>query len=455
LAEPDAYAAVHSQARRPWRAFIAALAAGAIIRAAALPFPGTGDVLIWKTWAVNAAATGPSRLYGVGAGAAAPREYHLLHFGEFEAIADYPPLALDELGAAAWLYGRATGTDIRDGRTLTVVIKALPVAFEVMLVALLFVAIRKIAGDAAARWAAVAYWLNPAALISASFGGYLDALFVLPAVASLVAATSGWAALAGGLAVASVLTKPQGIFIVPAVVIAAWNAPERPRRSVMTALAAGAAAGAGIVVAPVVAAGAWWNMVHGVASQGNEIYLSMEGYNFWWAAGHGLWTAYAWQRGLAVWPVLIGPVARIPFTRAAAHGLPFLRVAGATMAVAAVAWGAWVGRRARDLSLVAALGAFCVHAFAVLGPQVHENHLFAAMPLLVVASAERKRYVPMLIAVSVFLSLSMVFYIFSDEERRFVLSRSLTVIDTTLLLALFNCALLLWHAAVLRKEARS
>jgi hypothetical protein len=115
----------------------------------------------------------------------------------------------------------------------------------------------------------------------------------------------------------------------------------------------------------------------------------------------------------------------------------------------------WIGRRTRDLSLLAAVGAFSVHAYAVLGAQVHENHLFAAMPLLVIASTVRRRFVPILAGVSVFLTLSMLFYFFSDQESRWALPRSLTLLDTTLLLAVFNCGLFVWHGAVLRAEARA
>ena len=446
---------VPGSARGPWLV-LAAIVAGLLVRAAALPFQGTGDVVIWKVWAYNAAMDGSSRLYGVGATSAVPSQYPLLRFGEFEAVADYPPLALQELGIAALAYGRATDNRFQDARAFTVFIKAIPVAFEAALCAALFIVLRRTAGEAAARWAVVAYWLNPAAIINASFSGYLDPLFVLPAVAALMAATSGRPMLAGALIAASVLTKPQGIFIVPAVAVALWNAGDPGlRRRRLTAGAAGAAILSSVVVAPFVVAGAWWNMVHGVSSQATEIFVSMDGYNFWWIAGHGLWVAYAWQRGLDAWAVFMAPVERIPFVRAAAHGLPFLRVAGTMLALAGIGWGVLAGRRARDLSMVAAVGAFSVHAYAVLGAQVHENHLFAAMPLLVVAAATRRRFVPVLAGVSVFLAFSMIFYIFGAEESQRVLSRSLTLVDTTLLLAAFNCVLFVWHASVLRAEARA
>ena len=421
-----------------------------------MPFAGTGDVLVWKTWSYNAAVNGAGRLYGVGATSEEPSQYHLLRFDGFEAIADYPPLALEELGLVGRAYLYATNGRFPNTRALTVVIKALPVAFEVGLVGLLFLAVRRTSGGAAARWAVVGYWLNPAAIISASFGGYLDALFVLPAAASLVAAVGGWPALAGGLIAASVLTKPQGIFIVPAVIVALWNAGDPERRPWRLAVAAvGVAVVSAVVVGPIVAAGAWWNMVYLIKSQTSEIEVSMEGYNFWWIAGHFLWMAYAWQRGLSVWSVFTAPVARIGFDRAAAHGLPYLRVVGTMLAAAGILWGAWIGRRARDLSLVAAVGAFSVHAYAVLGAQVHENHLFAAMPLLVVAAARRRRFVPILAGVSAFLALGMIFYILTDPEGPFVLSRTLTFVDTTLLLAVFNCVLFVWHAKVLQAEAEA
>ena len=41
----------------PWPALLA-LVAGAAIRASALPLPGTGDMIAWKTWSYAAATEG-------------------------------------------------------------------------------------------------------------------------------------------------------------------------------------------------------------------------------------------------------------------------------------------------------------------------------------------------------------------------------------------------------------
>jgi len=432
-----------------------AIALGIVLRLAALPLPGAADLPAWKTWSYNAAVARTSLLYGTGARAGDRLEDHVLKYEAYESMVDYPPLVLYELAPVGWLFGWLTDGRFRDSVLFTVLIKAAPVVFEAAFTALLFAALRRTAGPPAARWAVMAYWLNPAALLSASVGGYLDALFVLPAAGSLVAATSGWPAVAGGLITASALTKPQGLFVVPAVLIGLWNAgdpAQRSRRLVHAAV--GAAAVSILVVGPVVVAGAWWNLVYALGSQAAEVEITMEGYNFWWIAGHFLWTAYAWQRGLSAWSVFTGPVARVPFVRAAVHGLPYLRVIGTVMAAAGILWGAWTGRRARELWHVAAVGAFSVHAFAVLGAQVHQNHLFAAMPLLVIASAERRRFVPILVGVTAFISLSLLFVLPVGPDGPFVLSRTWTFLDTTLLLAVFNCLLFVWHAKILGEESR-
>ena len=119
-----------------------------------------------------------------------------------------------------------------------------------------------------------------------------------------------------------------------------------------------------------------------------------------------------------------------------------------------IGWGIWIGRRARDLSLLAAVAAFSMHASATLGPQVHESNLFAALPLLVLAAATRRRFVSILAGVTVVLALSMSFYYFTGDEASIALwSRTVTFIDATLLIAIGNCVLLAWHAVVLRDEA--
>ena len=323
-----------------------------------------------------------------------------------------------------------------DGRfpdtvALTVTMKVLPVVFEIGIVATLFVALRRTSGEDQARWAAVAYWLNPAAIACASIGGYLDTLPALPALAALVSAAIGLPAFAGGLAACAVLTKPQGVLILPAMFLAVWNIGD-PRRAFRLKRAMAAALGglvvSAIVLTPVVAAGVWSNMIHMLKTLTDDESLSMSAYNFWWLAGHAMTAAYASMRGGSLWTAVTAPVTYVAFDRAAAHGLGHLRAAGTVLAVAGIGWGLWIGRRARDLPLVAAVAGFSVYAYSMLATRVHENHAFIAIPLLVAAAAGRRRFVPVLAAVSAWFTLNLVFYGVVSDDGRFAVPRMLTVV---------------------------
>jgi hypothetical protein len=427
-----------------------ALAAGVMIRIAALPLPGAGDVDPWKVWSYHAITEGVAKLYGTGS----PPAYTDFTFHDKTAPVNYPPLALYELAVVGRVYAFATGGRFPDTVALTVALKLLPVFFEGGIIVLLFEAIRRTVGDTRARWAVASYWLNPAALVSASIGGYLDTLTALPALAALVAAAVGWPVAAGALVACAALTKPQGALVFPAVLLAVWNqsdARSGARLKSLAAVSAGGLAVSAIILAPVAAVGAWPNMVFMLKTMWDDQSLSMSAYNFWWLAGHAMTMGYASIRGIGLWTALTSPVVYVSFDRAAAHGLPYLRAAGTALAATGIGWGLWIGRRVSDLSLVSAVAAFSVCSYALLATRVHENHAFVAIPLLVAAASGRKRFTPILWAVSAWFTLNVVFYGITDDGR-FNIPRSLTVVDTTLLVAMLGCLSLLWFARVLYAE---
>jgi len=105
-----------------------------------------------------------------------------------------------------------------------------------------------------------------------------------------------------------------------------------------------------------------------------------------------------------------------------------------------------------DLWLLAGLAGFCVHAYATLSAQVHENHLFAAVPLLVLAAAGRPGFRPIAAGVSAVVALNLnLFYGFGDGIG-YALPRAIAIVDFTVIVALFNCFLLSWHAVVLSRQ---
>ncbi|MCU1384322.1 MAG: hypothetical protein JWL71_3019 [Acidobacteria bacterium] len=463
--------------------FAAIVLAGILIRAIALPGPGTGDLTIWKVWSYNA-RHGVGDMYGVGG---TPPERRELTYAGAAATVDYPPLALVELGAAGHAYWFWSHRHFPNATPLNAFVKLPALIAEIGLVLLLFAIVRAQLGSGAARLTASLYWLNPAALFDASILGYLDAQYLFPAVAALAAAAAGWPAVAGALIAAAILTKAQGIFIAPAVALAIWTtgAPEKRRERMLVAAAAGLLA-TGVVIAPVAAAGGWPNMLQALGRLATHDMLSANAANLWWVIGYLLRAWYS-MHDMGVWAALIAPARILGIQRVIDIGYPDPRTIGIALTIGATGWALWTAATCRtsylasrtshlapcpphlapptphlaprtphlaspshpDLWLLAGLAGFLVHAYATLSAQVHENHLFAAVPLLVLASAGRGAFRPIAIGVSAVVVLNLnLFYGFGDGVG-YALPRAITIVDATVLVALVNCFLLLWHARVL------
>ncbi len=214
-------------ARPPRRWFIAALVAGAIVRAAALPLPGTHDTVPWKIWSYNAAREGVSRLYGVGG---SPPDHRVITYLNAETTVNYPPLALYELGLAGRVYRWLNHGQFPNTPPLFIAIKAPAAIADAAFAVLLFVVVRRRRGESVAQWATIVYWLNPGVILDGAVLGYLDPQYALPAAASLIAAAGGWFVSAGALAAAALLTKPQALVALPALaLVLLWTSGGWPR----------------------------------------------------------------------------------------------------------------------------------------------------------------------------------------------------------------------------------
>ena len=300
----------------------------------------------------------------------------------------------------------------------------------------------------------------PAALFDASILGYLDAPYVLPAMAALAAAVAGWPAIAGALIAASILTKAQGVFIAPAVALALWTSGARDTRiRRFLSAAGGASAAAVLILAPVIAAGGWRNMLQALGRLAQHDMLSANAANLWWVIGYLLRVRYS-IHDMGAWAAFTAPARILGIQRVIEIGYPDPRMIGIVLTVAAAAWALWRAYQfaisnwqfAIDLWLIAGVAAFIVHAYATLSAQVHENHLFAAVPLLVMASAGRRAFAPIAVGVSAVVALNLnLFYGFGDGIG-YAVPRGITVIDLTVILAIVNCFLLSWHAAVLKRQ---
>ncbi len=435
------------------RTFAAFLLLGLLIRLAGLALPGTPDTMVWKIWSYNGARLGATRLYGVGGN---PPERRLLEYGGEATTVDYPPLSLYEFSAAGHII-RALRPTFPNDAILGASLKLLPVLAEVGLAILLL--------RVGSRGAALAYWLNPAAILNASYLGYTDSLFVLPAVAALVAADVGWLEVAGGLFGAALLTKVQAILIGPVFLLILL-----PGFGRLVRFAAGMVYVAIAAIAPFVFAGAAPNMLQALASLTHHDMLSGYAANVWWIVTYLIRASYA-VGDLGAWAAFTMPVRILAITRTLEIGLPNPRPFAMMLVLITFIWAvrkAKVGRtlsgRAADSPATAtparmsgppdvcqlsAVGAFLVHAYFVLAVQVHENHLFMAIPLLALAASGRPAFRPILIAVSAIAALNFNLFYGIDGRGWLALPRGITIVDASVVLSAANAVALIWHARVL------
>jgi hypothetical protein len=420
-----------------------------LVRLGAMPLDGTEDMMVWKTWSYGALHQGVTSLYGVGG---SPPVRGLVHWGNRSTTVDYPPLALYELAVAGLAY-QTFFPEFENTRWLNAAVKLPGLLSESALTWCLYAFARRRYGIPAARWAALAYWANPASVLNGAVLGYLDPLTALPAMASIGMATLGPAMVAGALLALACLTKAQAVFLVPVVVLAAWNSSKTKPVWAAARTVVAAAIVALVVVLPYLFIGAGRNVAQGVSSLLRHDMLSAYAANLWWVVTYFMRASYA-VADMGAWAAWTMPMRILGMSTIVRLGYPDPRPF-ATAAVAVVAlWALWQARQSRDLSLFCALGAFIVHAYFVLGVAVHENHLYLAVPLLALAASARQRLRQIHLTLSVVIALNL--FLFFGLGRAVPLPpRTFTIIDATVLLAAVNCAVFVWHARVFNDECRA
>jgi Gpi18-like mannosyltransferase len=425
--------------------FAVALLAGAAIRVSVLPIRVAEIDESWRAWSYHAATDGAAQIYG-------PRG-HTVGFGPIDVPVVYPPLAIDELAIVGRIYARLTHGRFPDDARLTIAIKSTIVVFEIALTALLYDAVRRVRGSAAARLGAAAYWLNPAVLATTSLG-YLDALVALPATGAVIAASAGRPLLSGGLLAAAVLTKPQGIFVAPAIVLALWNAGDRHHAAArLTSAVCAAAAVAAALCLPLVAAGTLSYMLRSVAVLAGHDMLSALAFNVWWIVSYLFAAVSAAGGGLRA--ALTAQPAIVTHAYAIERGFPHPRLVAIAMLLPLVGWACSRARAAADLGLHAALAALIVISYFMVSVQVHENHFFLAVPFLTIAAALRPEFAAVSAALSITFALNVILIYGWAGHTPATTRLPIAHIDATVIVATCNCVLFVWFAATFARACRS
>jgi len=417
------------------RTLLIGLIAGALLRAAVLTSPGSPDVGTWKSWSFTA-ATDPFGLYGTGGN---PPERRVLRWGDVTGTTEYLPLGLYELGVVGNFY-RAIDPPYRDSVWLTCLIKLPGLVAELALVVVLLTAGGRVLGQDASRWMALAIWLNPAVIINGAALGYLDAQMAVPAVLSLIAVMAGRPGLAGVLAAAAVLTKPQALFVGPALLLALLRQRHMPAARAIVQSVAGALATAIVVVGPIVWHGAAANMAQAVGRAASHDMLSGFGLNAWWLVTWIVRSVYA-APALGWFEAFTAPVRILQVSRFVEVGFFNPRPIAAFLVIALTIWGCWRNRHAAAPATWAFIGGWTVLTYFIWNVPVHENHLYLAVPLLALAAALDARHRLAFWLVSAFCALNMYVVYALGNGWPVIIRREWTGIDLSVIVALAACAL--------------
>lgn len=330
------------------------------------------DLMQYKFWSLQSARVGLAHLYEKS-------DY------------DYPPLYAYVLRAIGYVHSWFDPHALRakrDSTSLTILVKTPPLLFD-LAIAVLLVAIARsrrrvddathgVSADRPADsrdcWPAAAYLLNPAVLFGSGHWGAPDAVHSFLAVAALVVVSGprprAW--LAWPLIALAVLMKPLGAPYVPLLFVVAilthgW-------RSVAIGLVAAAATTLALLSPFFVASGTVATLQRIVADVGTMSFTSVNAHNFWWLVG-------PWRDADVPW---LGP---LTVTQVA---LVLIALLVAVVAIAAVRIHR-AQRNGLERSQILALGGVAGFGFFMVAPHLHENHGFAAIPLLLAALASAQR----------------------------------------------------------------
>ena len=389
---------------------IGVLVIGAALRAAALPLPGTIDVTSWKIWSF-AGSTDPAGMYGVGG---TPPQRRVLKWSGGATTVDYPPLALYELAIVGRVYlghrpalSRLTGPH-----------RARQSAWHPC---------RNLLRRRAADVGAPPLW----------GGGGVGGAGVLdqprrhhercrPGISRRADGRAGGARAACGVRapagcggrVRRVRGPHEGSGDIRAAVDrgrTVSSARIEPRRGACRSLGRvdrGARAAACRAPRRVGEHAAGRRPARGADM------LSGNNLNAWWIV---TWIVRALDSPELGWIGALTAPVRILRITDFLRLYPDPRPLGTALVGASILWACWRSRRAASLGHTALLGGWCVYAYTMLATRVHENHLYLAVPFLIVAGGMDRTLRPLAWAVSVMAAINL--YVCLRTRRRLAADR--------------------------------
>jgi hypothetical protein len=330
-----------------------------------------GDLLVYRQWLRSLTSEGLSTSYWPPASTdplARP-------------AIDYPPMFPYLLWGLGHTIGAVAPAALQSDRTLDLLVRLIPVAFNLALTLLLYAAH---AHDGAALACASFYAFNPAVLFDSAYWGQTDGVCAFLTVATLVLFGRGWPGRAWLTLTIAALVKPLAWPLVPLLV--AFTLRRYGTRRLVSCLALSAAVAFGLLL-PFVLAGRLREILNALLLQVDAMpYVSVNAHNLWWILGRGL----PWTR---VDAPLIGPLT------GGALGLALLCVFYAATLTAALC-----SSHPRALERAAASVSL---GFFMLATRMHENHGLLFLPLFLLAFGGERRFRAFFVAATALFTANM------------------------------------------------
>jgi hypothetical protein len=416
------------------RLVVLAAALGLALRLGAAPAWGTQDVEWWKAWSTRVVHFGMRNVYGSESDAkiiarftegesyrkirratqTKIRYYQTVDYDQTEYELVQPPLYIYSLSASAWVYSLFSPS-LENNRWYNFALNFPPIIYSALLSLFIGRAAGRFLSPNLAVPAALLYWLNPLVILNSPVQGYQDPLCVLFGTAAIIALYDRRLTLSVVLFTLSTLTKPQGVLVLPVLVLV--GLVEHGVRANLRAWLAGI--GTGVLVAlPFILMNRFWSVIIGVSTivQASTD-LSRQALNLWWPVQYVENGRDLLAGGYDIWTVLLGRNHRLLHDRSIERFLLERHVdagsAGFLLLGTFTAVNLWSLRkrvRTDRLAMISA-AAIQIYGYFMLRAGAQINHYFPLVPLLtVVALRSRADFRHYVVLCTLFLAQDLIFY---------------------------------------------
>jgi hypothetical protein len=251
------------------------------------------------------------------------------------------------------------------------------------------------------------------------------------------------------------------------VIALTWFAAARGRRAFVRASLAGATALA-FILAPLVLEGALPNFGVAMRSLTQHDMVSGNATNVWWLYTWGFRAMYDLDLGFV--GAFVQPVRILALSTVEELGHPSPAMFATTLVALFFVFSLWRATRwagaepapaAPDRpspvlpALAAALACLLVHTYYMFAVRVHENHLFLALPLALVAAIHLSAYRRVALVIGLVQALNLFAFYGISEGIGWTPSRQWSGVDVTVPLALVSVIAWGWHLGVFVRLTRT